>query len=121
MHQQMAAVLDKIFDQIASIQSAARARSGKDKSKTPRAPPLAHAHPSHVQRAGPAQTVDGKQVEGTWRAHQVPFAELHEKPDHLNILEDWMRSYKPEELFDSHGRILPHIADFRRRASDAWA
>jgi xylulose-5-phosphate/fructose-6-phosphate phosphoketolase len=112
MHQQMAEVLDKIFDQMSSIQSAARAGTAdKDRSKTPARP----RWPMLILRTpkgwtGP-KTVDGKQVEGTWRSHQVPFAEIHEKPSHLKILEDWMRSYKPEELFDTHGRLLPHIAD----------
>src|SRR5207245_8335051 len=54
--------------------------------------------------------VDGKPVEGTWRAHQVPVADL-EKPEHLKILEDWMRSYQPEELFDHNGKLIPELAD----------
>ena len=59
---------------------------------------------------GPKE-VDGKPVEDTWRAHQVPFSELREKPDHLRLLEDWMRSYKPEELFDADGALRPELAD----------
>ena len=59
---------------------------------------------------GPKE-VDGKPVENTWRAHQVPFSELREKPDHLRLLEDWMRSYKPEELFDEKGALREEIAD----------
>jgi xylulose-5-phosphate/fructose-6-phosphate phosphoketolase len=55
--------------------------------------------------------VDGKPVENTWRAHQVPFSELREKPDHLKLLEDWMRSYKPEELFDSKGAFAEELSD----------
>ena len=50
-------------------------------------------------------------MEGTWRAHQVPFAELREKPEHLRLLEDWMRSYKPEELFDEKGAFREELAD----------
>ncbi len=57
------------------------------------------------------KTVDGKPVEGTWRAHQVPFAELREKPDHLRLLESWMKSYKPEELFDEKGAVREEIAE----------
>ncbi len=57
------------------------------------------------------KTVDGKPVEDTWRAHQVPFCELREKPDHLRLLEDWMRSYKPEELFDEKGAFRCDLAD----------
>src|SRR5438552_6508008 len=57
------------------------------------------------------KTVDGKPVEGTWRAHQVPVADLQLKPEHLKILEDWMRSYRPEELFDEHGKLIPELSD----------
>ncbi len=57
------------------------------------------------------KVVDGKPVENTWRAHQVPFSELREKPDHLRLLEDWMRSYKPEELFDDKGALREDLAD----------
>jgi xylulose-5-phosphate/fructose-6-phosphate phosphoketolase len=56
------------------------------------------------------KTVDGKQVEGTFRAHQVPVTDFESKPDHLRILEDWMRSYRPEELFDKSGRLVPELA-----------
>src|ERR1022692_994158 len=57
------------------------------------------------------KVVDGKPVEGTWRAHQVPVADLQSKPEHLKILEDWMRSYRPEELFDKNGRLIPELAE----------
>lgn len=56
------------------------------------------------------QTVDGKQVEGTWRAHQVPLSEVRDNPEHLEQLEEWMRSYRPEELFDGAGRLRETIA-----------
>src|SRR5438067_5491142 len=105
MHQLMAATLDHIVEEIRGIQSDAREST---KTNLPEWPMIVLRTPKGW--TGP-KTVDGKQVEGTWRTHQVPFAELHEKPGHLNILEDWMRSYKPEELFDSDGRILPHIAN----------
>jgi xylulose-5-phosphate/fructose-6-phosphate phosphoketolase len=55
--------------------------------------------------------VDGKPAEGSWRSHQVPFAELAEKPGHLKLLETWMRSYKPKELFDESGRLKPELAE----------
>ncbi len=55
--------------------------------------------------------VDGLPIEGTWRAHQVPLAELATKPEHLKILEEWMRSYKPEELFDAKGRLISELAE----------
>jgi xylulose-5-phosphate/fructose-6-phosphate phosphoketolase len=104
MHQKMAAVLDRIFDEIAAIQKAAR----EDKNgERPRWPMLILRTPKGW--TGP-RMVDGKQVEGTWRSHQVPFAELHEKPGHLKILDDWMRSYKPEELFDGQGALVPELA-----------
>ena len=59
------------------------------------------------------KVVDGKPVEGTWRAHQVPLAETRNKPGHRAQLEDWMRSYQPEELFDEHGALRPEIAALR--------
>jgi xylulose-5-phosphate/fructose-6-phosphate phosphoketolase len=104
MHQQMAGVLDRIFDEIAAIQSVARKNNNLHR---PHWPMLILRTPKGW--TGP-KTVDGKPAEGTWRSHQVPFSELHEKPGHLKILEDWMRSYKPEELFDSHGKLLPQLA-----------
>ncbi len=105
MHQKMAAVLDKICDEIAAIQKAARQDHN---TARPRWPMLILRTPKGW--TGP-KTVDGKPVEGTWRSHQVPFAELHEKPGHLKILEDWMRSYKPEELFDRQGTLIAALAD----------
>jgi xylulose-5-phosphate/fructose-6-phosphate phosphoketolase len=105
MHQKMAAILDQICDEIAAIQKAARQDHNTGR---PRWPLLILRTPKGW--TGP-KTVDGKQVEGTWRSHQVPFAELHEKPGHLKILEDWMRSYKPEELFDAQGTLVPALAD----------
>src|SRR5690606_14242362 len=55
--------------------------------------------------------VDGKPVEGTWRSHQVPLAQLFDRPDHLAQLEAWLRSYRPHELFDADGRPRPEITD----------
>ena len=104
MHQKMASTLDEMFDAIAAIQTAAREQH---KIERPRWPMLILRTPKGW--TGP-KSVDGKPVEGTWRAHQVPVAELHEKPGHLKILEDWMRSYKPEELFDSEGKLVPELA-----------
>jgi xylulose-5-phosphate/fructose-6-phosphate phosphoketolase len=106
MHQQAAELFDKIFDRIAEIQDDAR------KAKGPIARP---AWPMIIMRTpkgwtGP-KVVDGKPVEGTWRAHQVPFSELREKPEHMRLLEEWMRSYKPEELFDDKGAFRAELAD----------
>ena len=105
MHQKAAAVFEKIFDRIADIQKAAREGGSSDR---PAWPMLIMRTPKGW--TGPKE-VDGKPVEGTWRAHQVPFAELREKPDHLRLLEDWMRSYKPEELFDEKGAFREEFAD----------
>ena len=105
MHQLMAATLDHIVEEIHSIQNAARA-SGKQ--TLPEWPMIVLRSPKGW--TGP-KSVDGKQVEGTWRAHQVPVSDLQQKPEHIKILEDWMRSYKPEELFDDHGKLVPELAE----------
>ena len=55
------------------------------------------------------KTVDGLKTEGFWRAHQVPLSELRSRPDHLQLLEDWMRSYRPQELFDAEGHLRPSL------------
>ncbi len=57
------------------------------------------------------KVVDGLQIEGTFRAHQVPLDQLATKPEHLKILEDWMKSYRPEELFDDRGALIPELAE----------
>ena len=105
MHQLMAATLDQVVEEIRSIQGDARA------AKRPGLPEW----PMIVMRSpkgwtGPKR-VDGKPVEGTWRAHQVPVADLQQKPDHIQILDDWMRSYRPEELFDQNGRLFAELAE----------
>jgi xylulose-5-phosphate/fructose-6-phosphate phosphoketolase len=105
MHQKGAAIFDAILDRIAAIHKAARI----DRStELPRWPMLIMRTPKGW--TGP-KFVDGKPVENTWRAHQVPFSELREKPDHLKLLEEWMRGYKPEELFDEHGAFRDELAD----------
>jgi xylulose-5-phosphate/fructose-6-phosphate phosphoketolase len=105
MHQQAAATFDIIFDRIASIQKVAREGGSTER---PAWPMLILRTPKGW--TGPKE-VDGKPVENTWRSHQVPFSELREKPDHLRLLQDWMRSYRPEELFDDKGAFLTEIAD----------
>jgi xylulose-5-phosphate/fructose-6-phosphate phosphoketolase len=105
MHQQMASVLDTMMDRIAEIQRKARE---EDSSERPRWPLLILRTPKGW--TGPKE-VDGKPVEGTWRAHQVPLSELHEKPEHLKILEDWMKSYRSEELFDKNGTFRQEFAE----------
>lgn len=105
MHQKAAAVFDTIFDRIAAIQKAAREEGSTER---PHWPMLILRTPKGW--TGP-KFVDGKPVENTWRAHQVPFAELREKPDHLRLLEDWMHSYGPEELFDNNGSFRAELAE----------
>ena len=105
MHQKAAAIFDTIFDRIAAIQKAAREEGATER---PRWPMLIMRTPKGW--TGP-KFVDGKPVENTWRAHQVPFSELREKPEHLKLLEEWMRSYKPEELFDDKGTLRSELAE----------
>ena len=109
MHAQMAVLLDTMLDRIAAIQKAAR-EPGADVNKLerPRWPMLIFK--TLKGWTGP-KFVDGKPVEGTWRAHQVPFSEIFEKPDHLRLLDEWMRSYKPQELFDEKGHFKAELAD----------
>jgi xylulose-5-phosphate/fructose-6-phosphate phosphoketolase len=109
MHQLAAAVFDKIFDRIAEIQKKAREAAGKDKTlERPAWPMLIMRTPKGW--TGP-KFVDGKPVEGTWRAHQVPLDQIFEKPEHLRQLDEWMRSYKPEELFDDKGAFRAELAE----------
>ena len=105
MHQQMAATLDEIIDEIHAIQHDAR---GRRSTGRPVWPMIVLRSPKGW--TGPKE-VDGKPVENTWRAHQVPLAELQSKPEHLKQLEQWMRSYRPEELFDAEGRLVPELAE----------
>ncbi len=106
-HQRFAAVLDRALDAIDGFQRAAR-EDGDE--RRPRWPMIVLRSPKGW--TGPKR-VDGKQVEGTWRSHQVPLSGVRENPDHLRALEEWMRSYRPEELFDEHGSV---IADLDRLA-----
>ncbi|MEQ9465663.1 MAG: phosphoketolase family protein [Haliea sp.] len=103
MHQQMAAAMDRSIAMIQDFQQAARA------SGIPGRPPW----PMIVLRSpkgwtGPRE-VDGHKVEGSWRAHQVPLTDVHDKPDRLLQLEEWLRSYRPEELFDELGTLRPEL------------
>ena len=103
VHQEMAATLDSVIEEIRGIQEQAREHGV---SKRPVWPMIVMVTPKGW--TGP-KIVDGLQVEGTFRAHQVPLTELATKPEHLNMLETWMRSYKPEELFDDTGRPVPEL------------
>jgi xylulose-5-phosphate/fructose-6-phosphate phosphoketolase len=104
MHEQMAAALDEVIGEIRAIQG--RARAGEPVER-PRWPMIVLVTPKGW--TGPKE-VDGAPAEGTWRSHQVPLAGLADNPEHLRALEHWMRSYRPEELFDTDGALRPELA-----------
>lgn len=104
MHQRMAAVLDEAWAEIRAIQLDARERGV---TARPRWPMIVLRSPKGW--TGP-KMVDGKAAEGTFRSHQVPLSNVATNPEHLRQLEEWMRSYRPEELFDEAGRLLPELA-----------
>jgi xylulose-5-phosphate/fructose-6-phosphate phosphoketolase len=104
VHQAFAAALDAALDEIGRIQGSFRDGDGAER---PRWPMIVLRTPKGW--TGPAQ-VDGKPVEGTWRSHQVPLAGVRDNAEHRRQLEEWMRSYRPEELFDEQGRLIPELA-----------
>jgi xylulose-5-phosphate/fructose-6-phosphate phosphoketolase len=104
-HQLMAHTLDTIIEEIHSIQNDARA--GRS-AGLPVWPMIILRTPKGW--TGP-KIVDGKPVEDTWRAHQVPVTSFISHPDHVKILEEWLRSYRPEELFDGKGKLIPELAE----------
>src|SRR5579863_6307528 len=120
MHQQMAATMDAVVQEIRAIQSDARTNGFKQRP----------AWPMIILRSpkgwtGPKE-LDGKPVEGTFRAHQVPLDAPRTRPDELKMLEDWMRSYRPEELFDEQGKFHTEYADLapkgdRRMGANPYA
>jgi xylulose-5-phosphate/fructose-6-phosphate phosphoketolase len=101
MHAKMAEAMDACLDAIARIKAS-------DDTERPVWPMIILRSPKGW--TGP-KFVDGKQTEDTWRSHQVPFAEMATKPGHVMLLEDWMKSYRPEELFEANGRPVPAILD----------
>lgn len=103
MHQKMAATVEHCVQQIRSLQEKAR-RTGNP--ERPRWPMIILRTPKGW--TGPKE-VDGHKVEGFWRAHQVPVSDVKSNPEHLKIVEQWMRSYHPEDLFDGHGRLIPEL------------
>ena len=115
MHRLMAATLDRVVGEIREIQRRAREEGEPER---PRWPMIVLRTPKGW--TGPAE-VDGQRTEGTWRSHQVPLAELAERPEHLAQLEAWLRSYRADELFDETGKLLPELRelapDGRRRMS----
>jgi xylulose-5-phosphate/fructose-6-phosphate phosphoketolase len=104
VHQKLAATFDEAFSQIKKIQGGARRNGFKQR---PRWPMIILRTPKGW--TGPKK-VDGKQVEGTFRAHQVPMGDM-DKPEHIKILEHWMKSYRPKELFDETGRFRAELAE----------
>ncbi|HCF28731.1 MAG TPA: phosphoketolase [Cyanobacteria bacterium UBA11049] len=117
VHQKMAGTLDTIIAEIKAIQRDARTNGFKQR---PQWPMIIMRTPKGW--TGPKE-VDGKPVENNWRSHQVPLSELASKPEHLKMLEEWMKSYKPEELFDRNGKLIPELAELapkgQRRMSDS--
>ena len=105
MHERMATVMEAAIEDIRQIQSSARARKI---AARPRWPMIVLRSPKGW--AGP-KFVDGLQIEGTFRAHQVPLLVDPDHVEHVALLESWMRSYRPEELFDQNGRLVPELAE----------
>ncbi len=103
MHRAMAETLDTVMDEIHAIQK--HARETGDTTR-PQWPMIVLRTPKGW--TGP-KVVDGEQIEGSWRAHQVPI--MMDKPEHMDILKDWLESYKPEELFDEGGRLIPELRE----------
>lgn len=111
MHQLMAATLDTAIGEIKAIQEKARTEGY---SGRPQWPMIVMKTPKGW--TGPKE-VDGKKTEDYWRSHQVPLSEMASKPEHVQLLEDWMKSYKPEELFDEKGKLIPELAELAPKGS----
>jgi xylulose-5-phosphate/fructose-6-phosphate phosphoketolase len=111
VHQELAGALDEALDQIAEIQRAARQDGVNSR---PQWPMIVLRTPKGW--TGPKQ-VDGLPVEGTWRSHQVPVTDVRANPDHLRVLEDWLRSYRAEELFDEDGQLVSELAELAPRGA----
>ncbi len=105
MHEAMATTLDAVIEEIKRIQREARVNGN---TMRPRWPMIVLKSPKGW--TGP-KWVDGQQIEGTFRAHQVPLSDPATHPEHLKLLEEWLRSYKPEELFNVQGRLMPELAE----------
>ena len=111
MHELMAATLDKVVGEIERIKSDARRDGFKER---PRWPMIVLRTPKGWTCP---KEIDGKRTEGYWRSHQVPMGEMHENPGHVRILEEWMKSYRPAELFDDSGRLRPELAELAPQGS----
>jgi xylulose-5-phosphate/fructose-6-phosphate phosphoketolase len=125
MHQQMAATLEHCILEIERIQR--QARTGSDGDGRPLSPQIRASQatrprwPMIVLRSpkgwtGPAE-LDGHRLEGTWRSHQVPLTAVREDPARLKILEEWLRGYRPDELFDKSGRLIPELKELSPKGS----
>jgi len=106
VHQQLAATLDTVLDDIETIQEQARTDGGRRAAVRPLWPMIVLRTPKGW--TGPKE-VDGQQVEGTFRSHQVPLSQTRSNPEHRALLEQWLRSYRPEELFDTTGQLVPEL------------
>ncbi|HYL40271.1 MAG TPA: phosphoketolase family protein [Candidatus Binatus sp.] len=119
VHQRLAAVLDEVVEEIHDIQRRARTQSppatgnGAADGRVPAWPMIILRTPKGW--TGPKE-VDGKPTEGSWRSHQVPIADVRTNREHLRLLEDWLRSCRPQELFDSEGRLTAELAELPPRA-----
>ena len=105
MHQKMAATMEECITKIREIQQEARSQN---KAFRPRWPMIILRTPKGWTAP---DRVDGKKIEGFWRAHQVPLEGMHENPEHVKLLEQWMKSYKPEELFDDNGTLIEELRE----------
>src|SRR4051794_6985534 len=105
MHELMAATLDTIMDQIRRIKAEAGLNGFTER---PRWPMIVLRTPKGWTCP---KEIDGRRTEGYWRSHQVPMGEMHENPAHVRILEEWMKSYQPAELFDGNGRLRTELAE----------
>ena len=113
MHQQMAGVMEHCVLEIRDIQQKARsAASGEPVER----PAMAHDYPCGRRRVGPCpKEIDGHKLEGSWRSHQMPILDPVTNPAHLALVESWLRSYKPEDLFDEHGTPIAELKELAPR------
>jgi xylulose-5-phosphate/fructose-6-phosphate phosphoketolase len=111
MHQAMASTLEHCVLQIRAIQEEARSKGQATRARWPM---IVLRSPKGW--TGP-KDVDGHKVEGFWRAHQVPLSGIHDNPAHLQMLEDWLKSYRPEELFDDSGRLRAELRELAPRGT----
>ena len=109
VHARFAELLDEVLDEIEEIQRSARVDGAT------RRPTLADDRAALAERLDGAGRGRGVRVEGTWRSHQVPMTDVRRNPDHVRVLEDWLRSYGPDELFDEEGRLRPELMELAPR------